>query len=339
MSVLDRRWRPMAEGYAPLILLYGVLAGTFAALSDKFLSVDNFLHILVQSSAVAVVGIGMTFVLLTACIDLSVGSVMFLTSAIAGSLVVKAGLPIALVLPAMLAAGALCGTVNGLLVVRLRMAPFIVTLATLFVARGLGLWITETRAINLPDTFRQLATARTAGIPSPVLITLLVLGAAHLVLAHTAFGRQLYAVGHDRAAAEKAGVPVDRLLIAVYLICGVCAAIGGMITLAQLAAVSPNLGQGRELDVIAAAVLGGTSLFGGRGGAFGSLLGAVLVETINNGLNLIDADPYVYPVITGCVIFLAVFVDSLRHQRLAARRRRRVRPQASAAEVAQGEPL
>jgi len=309
----------------PLLLMYCGLTAVFAGLSDRFLTVENFVHILIQSSAVAVVSVGMTFVLLTAGIDLSVGSVMFLTSAIAGILVVKAGWPVAAVLPAMVAIGALCGLANGLLIVRLRMAPFIVTLATLFVVRGHGLWVTETRAINLPDAFRQLATTRIAGIPSPVIITLLVLTVAHLILAYTIFGRQLYAVGYDRAAAEKAGVPVARLLLGVYVICGVCAAVGGMITLAQLAAVSPRLGQGRELDVIAAAVLGGTSLFGGRGGAVGSFLGAVLIESISNGLNIIDADPYVYPVITGVVIFIAVLLDSVRYQRSAALRRRRIR--------------
>ena len=265
MNRLSRWIRASFSGYVPLVLMYCALTAAFAGLSDKFLTVENFIHILVQSSAVAVVSVGMTFVLLTAGIDLSVGSVMFLTSAIAGVLVVKTGWPVAATLPAMVAIGALCGLANGLLIVRLRMAPFIVTLATLFVVRGLGLWVTETRAVNLPDAFRQLATASIAGIPSPVVITLLVLTIAQLILAYTTFGRQLYAVGYDRAAAEKAGVLVAPLLLGVYVICGVCAAVGGMITLAQLAAVSPRLGQGRELDVIAAAVLGGTSLFGGRG--------------------------------------------------------------------------
>jgi ribose transport system permease protein len=325
MSRLSRRIRASFSGYVPLALMYCALTVVFAALSDKFLTVENFVHILVQSSAVAVASVGMTFVLLTAGIDLSVGSVMFLTSAIAGVLVVKAGWPVAAALPAMVAIGALCGLANGLLIVRLRMAPFIVTLATLFFVRGLGLWVTETRAVNLPDAFRQLATARIIGIPSPVVIALLVLAVAHLILAHTAFGRQLYAVGYDRAAAEKAGVPVALLLLGVYVIGGACAATGGMITLAQLAAVSPRLGHGRELDVIAAAVLGGTSLFGGRGGAVGSFLGAVLIESITNGLNIIDADPYVYPVIAGVVIFLAVLLDSVRYQRSAALRRRRIR--------------
>jgi len=314
----------LALAYAPL-LLYLAVAGVFARLSSDFLTVQNFIHILVQSSAVAVAAVGMTFVLLTAGIDLSVGSIMFVTSAIAGTLVVRLGWPVAPVLAVALLAGLACGLINGMFITRLRMAPFIVTLAMLFVARGCGLWITQTRAINLPDTFRQLATARMAGIPSPVLITALVLAAAHLSLRRTVFGRQVYALGNDPRAAAKAGLPVNRILLRVYMISGACAAISGIITLAQLAAVSPNLGQGRELDVIAAAVLGGTSLFGGRGSALGSVMGAIMVETIGNGLNVIDADPYMYPVITGILIFAAVLLDSVRHQRTALRRRRYIR--------------
>jgi ribose transport system permease protein len=220
-----------------------------------------------------------------------------------------------------------CGLANGLLVTRLRMAPFILTLAMLFVARGAGLWITETRAINLPDTFRQLATEPILGVPATVWLLALVLVLAQWVLRRTPFGRQLYAVGHDPEKARRAGVRVDRILLWVYVICGAGAALGGMIALAQLASVSPNLGQGHELAVIAAAVLGGTSLFGGRGSALGSVLGAILVETVRNGLNVIDADPYIYPVITGAIIFAAVLIDSVRQGRLDILRRRNIRTQ------------
>jgi len=258
---------PLVLAYAPTLLLYLVVVATFAALAPKFFTLQNSLNVLVQSSAVAVAAIGMTFVLLTAGIDLSVGSVMFLCGTVAGSLVVRADWPgtlrVAAVMPVMLLTGLLCGLVNGLLITRLRMAPFIVTLAMLFVARGLGLWITETRAINLPESFLQLAAARIAGVPSPIVILAVVLLVAQLILWQTPFGRQVYAVGNDPTVARKAGVHVERILLRVYMVSGACAAVGGMITLAQLAAVSPNLGQGRELDVIAAAVLGGTSLFGG----------------------------------------------------------------------------
>lgn len=136
----------------------------------------------------------------------------------------------------------------------------------------------------------------------------------------------LYAVGNDPAAARKAGVGVERIQVAVYMICATTAAVSGMIALAQLAAVSPNMGQGRELEVIAAAVLGGASLFGGRGTAVGAVLGALLIETVRNGLNLVDADPYIYPMISGAIIFLAVLLDSVSHQQMARLTRRKIRP-------------
>ena len=173
----------------------------------------------------------------------------------------------------------LCGLLNGWLITRLRMAPFIVTLAMLFVARGLGLWITETRAINLPEQFLQLQLSDGCGFRCP-LDPGRRLAAVPADPWRTPFGRQLYAVGNDPADGPQGRRSVTRILRQVYLLSGTCAAIGGMISLAQLAAVSPNMGQGRELDAIAATVLGGTSLFGGRGSAIGSVLGAVLVETV-----------------------------------------------------------
>jgi len=286
--------------YAP-VLLYAGVVGTFGILSPSFLSTENFLNIFVQCSAVAIVAIGMTFVLLTAGIDLSVGSIM--------------------------------GTV-----LRRREWVFCRTEGDGSVYRHSvdavrGPWLRALDHSNQvdepPDTFRQLATTRLLGIPVPVLVLAVVVITAHLILTRTVFGRQLYAVGNNPHAAERAGIDVPNTLMAVYIISGACASIGGMITLAQLAAVSPNLGQGRELDVIAAAVLGGASLFGGRGTAFGAVLGAVLVETVRNGMNVIDADPYVYPVIIGLIIFAAVLLDSTRHRQLAKLRRRKIRTETS----------
>ena len=323
-TVAQRTWASMLRR-APW-LLYALVVVTFACLSPKFLALENFLNVLVQSAPIAIVAVGMTFVLLTGGIDLSVGSIIFLAGAVGGSLVVRMQWPVAAVWPVMAAVGLLCGAVNGLLVTRLRLSPFIVTLAVLFIARGLGLWITETRALNLPEAFLGLAAARLLWIPLPVWLLGGLVAAAQFTLSHTPFGRQLYAVGNDPAAARKAGVGVERMQVAVYMICATTAAVGGMIALAQLAAVSPNMGQGRELEVIAAAVLGGASLFGGRGTAVGAVLGALLIETVRNGLNLVDADPYIYPMISGAIIFLAVLLDSVSHQQMARLTRRKIRP-------------
>jgi ribose transport system permease protein len=311
---------------APLLLFAGVLA-FFASRSPAFLTGGNLFNIVTQSASTAVVATGMTFVLLTGGVDLSVGGVMFVAAAVAGKLVL-AGHSLPLALAAMLAVGLAAGAVNALFVVRLRVLPFVVTLATLFLGRGLALWITETRAMNLPGGFLRLGTERVAGVPLPALLLAAVLITAHVVLRSTAFGRELYAIGHDPAAARKAGLPVERRLAAVYLISGVGAAFGAVLALAQLGAVSPTFGREKEFAAIAAAVLGGTSLFGGRGQVLpGTLLGALLIQTVENGLVVLNADPYLYPLITSAVIFAAVLTDSLRSGWLARLHRRRIRPE------------
>jgi ribose transport system permease protein len=209
---------------------------------------------------------------------------------------------------------------------RLRIMAFIVTLAMLFVWRGFGLWLTETRAMNMPDAVTQLGAAKLLGVPVPVLTFALICAAAHLLLSRTPFGRQVYAVGNDLEAARKGGVNTGRVLFTVYLICGVCAAISGFVSLTQTGAVSPTFGNQKEFTAIAAAVLGGTSLFGGRGSVFpGTVLGAVLIQTVENGLVILNADPYIYPLVTSAIIFLAVLVDSLRSNLLAKLGRRMIR--------------
>jgi ribose transport system permease protein len=259
----------------------------------------------------------MTFVLLTAGVDLSVGAMMFLGAAVAGKMALS-GAPFALALAAMLAVGMVFGALNSLFITRLRMIPFVVTLATLYLGRGLALWITQTRAMNLPEAFLQLGTDKWLGVPAPVLVFAAVLGLAHLVLTCTPFGRQVYAVGQDAEAACKAGVPVARVLTLVYIIGGGCAALGGILSLAQLGAVSPTFGEKKEFAAIAAAVLGGTSLFGGRGHVLpGTLIGAVLIQSVENILVIKNADPYLYPLITSAIIFVAVLIDSLRNRILA----------------------
>ena len=214
------------------------------------------------------------------------------------------------------------GLVNAVLVFRVRIVPFIVTLATFYVGRGLGLFLSETRAINLPESFLQLGAARWFGIPFPVYVLAAVVLAGHGVLTYTAFGRQIYAVGHSAEKARKAGLPVNRILLSVYLISGLCAALGGLVAIAQLGAVSPTFGYQSEFVAIAAAVLGGASLFGGKGTVLpGTLVGALFIQALQSGLVIVNANPYLYPLITGGVIFLVVMIDSLQH-RLALRHRR-----------------
>lgn len=305
-----RRWRQINP---ILFLLVGVII-LFSLLSDSFLSLQNFLNILIQASALTIVAVGMTLVLLTAGIDLSVGAIMFLAGVISGKLVVE-GFPLVLSIPLVLGIGLFYGWLNGLCIIRLRIIPFIVTLATLYMGRGLGLYITDTRAVNLPASFLMIGSYKILGIPLPVLVMILVVTGFHVVLSYTPFGRQLYAIGNSKEKSIKAGIRVNRLLMLVYMLCGLCAAVGGLMAIAQLGAISPSFGLQYEFMAIAAAVLGGTSLFGGKGKIFpGTLVGAILIQMIQNGLVIINADPYVYPLVTGAIIFLIVFVDSQQNR-------------------------
>jgi ribose transport system permease protein len=318
-----RPWLRLLDN-APLVLFVGVLAG-FGLLSPRFFTGANLLNIVVQSSSTAIVAIGMTFVLLTAGVDLSVGATMFVAAAVAGKMALG-GVPLGLALAAILLIGLACGAVNAFFITRLRLIAFVVTLATLYLGRGFGLWLTETRAMNLPSSFLAIGTGRVLHVPLPVLILTVVLALAHFVLTRTPFGRQVYAVGQDVEGARKAGINTGVILAAVYVISGFCAGVGGILALAQLGAVSPTFGTNKEFSAIAAAVLGGTSLFGGRGNVFpGTLLGALLIQSVENGLVILDADPYLYPLITSGIIFLAVFTDSARSTLLARLGRRRIR--------------
>ncbi len=323
MNISRQRFLLSALNHATFILFAVVLA-VFGLLSPKFLTAGNLANLFVQASSTAVVGVGMTFVLLTAGVDLSAGAIMFVAAAVAGKLTL-AGEPLPVALLAIVGVGMLAGTVNALLVARFGILPFIATLGTLYGGRGFGLWLTQTRAMNLPDSFLALGTAKLGGVPLPLVVGALVVALAHVTLTRTPFGRQIYAMGNNLETAKKAGLKTRRLLAAVYVLSGLCAALGGILSLAQLGAVSPTFGMNREFTAIAAAVLGGTSLFGGRGGVFpGTVLGAVLIQSVENGLVILNADPYLYPLVTAAIIFLAVLLDSTRSRLMAHWSRRRI---------------
>ena len=310
--------------FAP-IALFALVLIVFGLMSDKFLTIGNFTQILIQASSTAVVGVGMTFVLLTAGVDLSVGAIMFIGAGSAGKMALG-GQPLPLCLLAMAGVGLVGGAINGFLVTRLKLVALIATLATLYFGRGVGRWITQTRAMNLPDSFLALGSAKWFGVPAPLWITGAVIILAQRVLARTPFGRQLYALGNNAEAAKKAGLRTTRLLTAAYVICGACAGLGGILALSQLGAVSAKFGEFYEFDAITAAVLGGASLFGGRGNVFpGTLLGAVLLKCIFTGLVIVRADPYLYPLITSAIIFVAVLLDSLRSGLITRFSKRKIR--------------
>ncbi len=297
--------------YAPFIL-FALVFAVFGSVSSRFLELQNLVNILIQSSSTAVAAIGMTLVLLTAGVDLSVGSVMFIVVAVTGKSIVQ-GQPLWFAFVAGILVGVLCGAINAILVTRLRIIAFIATLGMLFVIRGCGLWFTNTRAMNMPDSVTQIGAERFVGIPMPVVVMSMVAVLMHWLLTNTPWGRQVYAIGSDIETARKAGLRVNAILFSVYVLCGVCASISGLIALTQTGAVSPSFGQQKEFAAIAAAVLGGTSLFGGRGSILpGTLLGAILFQTVENGLVIINADPYLYPMILSGIIFVAVLLDTTR---------------------------
>lgn len=318
-------WSMLFFTYSTL-WLFAMVALIFGGLSDRFLTLDNVVNILIQSSSLGIIATGMTFVLLTAGIDLSVGSIMFLSAVVVGKIVLG-DYPLPLAFGAAILIGAAYGALNGLMVTRFKILPFIVTLATLYLGRGLGLYLSETRAMNLPENLLQIGSARLFGvIPLPIVFLVLALAIAHYLLTMTPFGRQIYAIGNDIDAAQKAGINTSRVLFVVYVLCGLFAAIGGLVAVAQMGSVAPKFGDQREFAAISAAVLGGTSLFGGRGSVIpGTLLGAVLIQTIDNGLVIVNANPYIYPMVTSSVIFLAVLIDTKRNTYMAQLKRKKIR--------------
>ena len=312
----------------------GLLAaglGFFAVTAPGFASWRTLQNIAVQSSSIGIVAAGMTLVLLTAGIDLSVGSVMFLSAAVAGKLALSGSPQLGFVMAAC-GVGLAAGAANGLLVVRFRIPPFIATLGLLYALRGYTLYITETRAMNLPESLLQLATSSVLGVPAPVVALAVVIATLEFALRMTPWGRRVYAVGYNPEQARRAGLPVRSLVASAYVLCGLLAAIGGLLSVGQLGAVSPTFGSGREFAAIAAAVLGGTSLFGGRGSVFpGTLLGAILIQTVETGLVMMNANPYLYPIVMAAVIFAAVLLDSLRTEWVRRAMVRTIRPLTRAA--------
>jgi ribose/xylose/arabinose/galactoside ABC-type transport system permease subunit len=302
-----------------IVLIFGIV-------TPGFLAPESLANTVKQASFIGIAAVGMVFVLLTAGIDLSVGSIMFLGPLVAGLLMRNAGVDVGVALLACLAAGAALGAINALFIVWLRVIPFIVTLSTLFLFRGIGTWLTESRQLDFPDSVRSFGLATVLGLPLPILIFAGVAVIAHIILRHTAFGRHIYAFGNDPLAARKAGLPVRRIEATVYVISGTLAALAGFVLISQIGRLDAGFGEGREFDVIAAAVLGGASLFGGIGGAASAVLGALTIQAVKAGLVFSGVNLYLQPLLQGAVILVAVFLDGLREARLRALRRRVIRP-------------
>ncbi|KWV89623.1 Ribose transport system permease protein RbsC [Pseudomonas fluorescens] len=282
--------------------------------SDTFLTASNLSNIARQVSINAIIAVGMTCVILTGGIDLSVGPVMALSGTLTAGLMV-AGLPPGLAIGAGLLVGVAFGIGNGLFVAYLHMPPIIVTLATMGIARGFGLMYTDGYPISgLPEWFAFFGRASVFGLQVPILIMLITYLAAYVLLQHTRIGRYIYAIGGNEEAVRLSGVRAARFKLLVYGISGFTAAIAGLVLTSRLMSGQPNAGVSFELDAIAAVVLGGASIAGGRGVIIGTLLGAMLLGVLNNGLNMLGVSPYVQSVIKGGIILLAIFISRQRHR-------------------------
>jgi len=301
---------------------FGTLIGLFILciilwiLTPHFLTVSNLLNITQQTAINAIIAVGMTFVIITAGIDLSVGSIMAFSGVVMAS-VLNAGLPIPLAILIGIGVGILCGLVNGLLITYGNLPPFISTLGMMSVARGAALLYTNGRPISgFTGDFRFLAVGEVLSIPVPVLVMIIVYVIAHLLLTRTKLGRYTYAIGGNEEAAMLSGINVRFYKTAVYGLCGMMSGLAAIILTARLNSAQPIAGIMYELDAIAATVIGGTSLMGGEGRISGTLIGALIMGVLRNGLNLLGVSSFIQQTVIGAVIIIAVLVDmALKKQR------------------------
>jgi ribose transport system permease protein len=302
-----------------LLVLYGRQFGTLTGLitlsvilwilTPHFLTISNLLNVVQQTTIVAIIAVGMTFVIITAGIDLSVGSVLAFSGVVMASLLQR-GAPLTIALLAGLGAGMVCGLLNGLLITVGKLPPFISTLGMMSVARGAALVFTEGRPISgFSETFRQIAVGEVFHIPVPVILMVVIYIIAHFVLTKTKLGRYTYAIGGNEEATTLSGVNVRLYKTLVYGLCGMLSGLAAIILTARLNSAQPIAGIMYELDAIAATVIGGTSLAGGEGTIFGTLIGALIIGVLRNGLNLLDISSFVQQIVIGTVIIVAVLFD------------------------------
>ena len=292
---------PIVVGFIGIVLV-------FSFLSDRFFTASNLLNVLRQITINGIIAFGMTFVIISGGIDLSVGSV-FAFSAVVGASVIKSGSPVLGVLAA-LGIGALMGLFNGIIISKMKLQPFIVTLATMAIARSFTQAFTQGKPVTgFSQGFREIGRGEVFGIPIPVLIMAGVFLLVWYILTNTRLGLYTYSIGGNEEATRLSGVKVNRYKILIYTISGIMAALSALVLTARLNSAQPIFGTGYELDAIAAVVLGGTSLAGGKGSVVGTLFGVLVLGIINNGMNLVSISPFYQQAVKGAVILLAVMAE------------------------------
>ena len=300
------QFKDMIRRYGILIGLIGLITG-FSVLSDRFFTISNMLIVMRQTSIVAFLAVGMSFVILGAGIDLSVGSVLAFSGAVGAGVMQNGGIFFGIL--AGLALGTALGTFNGIVITKLKIPAFIATLAMMAIARGGTLVYTDGRPITgLPSSFAFLGRGYIGNVPFPIILMLIIFILAYIVLKLTRFGRYVYATGGNINAARASGIKVDNVIISTFAISGFLSGLTGMVLASRLNSAQPTAGVGYELDAIAAVVLGGTNLFGGEGELWGTLVGAFIMGILNNGLNMLNVSSFYQQVVKGIVILIAVTV-------------------------------
>ena len=297
----------MALALTGLVVYFGIKA-------ENFFTLTTFRTIANQVPDITIVAVGMTFVLIIAGIDLSVGSVMALAGAVLGRFLVTFNIPLPTAIAACLAVGILCGTLNGLVVIRWKLPAFIVTLGMLEIARGAAYLVTESRTIYIGGPVEVITDTSILGLSLPFIIAVVIVVVGQLVLSRTVFGRYLIAIGTNEEAVRLSGINPAPLKLGVFVLCGFLTSIAAVIHTARLSSANPNAGYGLELQAIAAVVIGGTSLMGGRGSVVSSFFGVLIIAVLGTGLAQIGAQESTKRLITGCVIVAAVILDHYRHR-------------------------
>ena len=311
--------------YAIVVILIAMIVILAVLTGGRFLGAQNLINIVRQVAVIAILAIGMTVVIISTGIDLSVGSIVALSAVVATSLAQAPdatnlmypglSLPIFVAIAAGLLVGAAAGFTNGFLIARFRIAPFIATLGMMTAARGLALIYSDGRPISkLSPEFNFIGQGSIVGIPVPIILLLVVAVGARLLLNNTRFGRHVYALGGNEQAARVSGINVSRVKIGIYTFSGLLAGLGGMIVAARIGSGNPQLGTGAELDAITAAVIGGTSFSGGIGTVWGTIVGALIIGSLNTGLDLLNVSPFTQQVVKGVIIVLAIIIDERKNR-------------------------
>lgn len=323
---LDREWlNTFMKKYAIVLILLGMFV-LMSILSPAFLQPRNLLNVVRQISVIGLIAMGVTMAIITTGIDLSSGSVLALAAVVAASLAQRPdwpnrmfpnlpSLPVIVPIAAGLLVGALCGLINGSLIAKTKIPPFIATLGMMTAARGVALLYSNGRPISsLTPSFNFLGQGEVFGFPFPIIILILMAGITQVLLNNTRFGRYVYAIGGNEQAARISGVNLDSVKIRVYTYAGLLSGLAGVVLASRISSGQPGLGQGYELDAIASAVIGGTSLSGGIGTVWGTIVGALIIGVLNNGLDLLNVSAYWQMIVKGVIIVVAIIIDQRKNR-------------------------